>query len=48
MFGVPLSSILGPVLLNVPMCDMFLTVEDYDITNYGDNNNPYSGAVVLS
>ena len=40
--GVPQVSILGPILLNIFVCDMFFMVDHLDIASYADDNTPYS------
>ena len=41
LYGVPQGSILGPLLFNADLCDLFITTSCYDIANYADDNTPY-------
>ena len=39
--SVPQSSILGPLLFNIFMCDMFLILKTTSFTVYADGNTPF-------
>ena len=40
-YGVPQESILGPLLFNIHLCNLFSFSEDFDIASYADDTTIY-------
>ena len=41
-YSVPQGSILGPLLFNIHLCDLFYFLEDLDIASYADDTTIYT------
>ena len=46
-YGVPQGSIIGPLLFNVDICDLFLGDYKCDIASYADDNTLYTSDINL-
>ena len=48
IYGVPQGSILGPLLCNIGLCDLFLEEYSSDFANVADDTNPYECGPTLN
>ena len=42
VLGVPQGLVLGLLLFNISLADLFVIVNSMDIANYTDDNTPYA------
>lgn len=48
LYGMPQGFILGPLLFNFDICNIFYDTDHQDIASYVDNNIPYACSLNLS
>ena len=42
LHGVLEGCILGPILSNIFLCDLFLVIPNFDLISYADDNTPFA------